>query len=39
MLDPHYFHIAGEKYLTAIADASGCIPVIIPLAVMKQRLR
>jgi putative glutamine amidotransferase len=30
MLDPHYFHIAGEKYLTAIADASGCIPVIIP---------
>ncbi|MDH3914522.1 MAG: gamma-glutamyl-gamma-aminobutyrate hydrolase family protein [Chromatiales bacterium] len=30
MLDPHYFHIAGEKYLTAIANASGCIPVIIP---------
>jgi putative glutamine amidotransferase len=30
MLDPHYFHIAGEKYLTAIVEASGCIPLIIP---------
>lgn len=30
MLDPHFFHVAGEKYLTAIADASGCIPVVIP---------
>lgn len=30
MLDPHFFHIAGEKYLTAIAEASGCIPLIIP---------
>jgi len=30
MLEPHYFHVAGEKYLTAIAGASGCIPVIIP---------
>jgi len=30
MLDPHYFHVAGEKYLTAIAEASGCIPLIIP---------
>ena len=30
MLEPHYFHVAGEKYLTAIAEASGCIPLIIP---------
>lgn len=30
MLDPHHFHIAGEKYLTAISEVSGCIPLVIP---------
>lgn len=30
MLEPHYFHIAGEKYLTALARAADCIPVVIP---------
>lgn len=30
MLDPHFFHIAGEKYLTALAEAADCIPVVIP---------
>ncbi|MEJ0008391.1 MAG: gamma-glutamyl-gamma-aminobutyrate hydrolase family protein [Steroidobacteraceae bacterium] len=26
----HAFHLAGEKYLTAIADAAGGIPVLLP---------
>lgn len=30
MLEPNYFHVAGEKYLTAILDAADCIPVVIP---------
>ncbi len=29
-LDPHPFHVAGEKYLTAILDGAGCIPLVIP---------
>jgi putative glutamine amidotransferase len=30
VLSPHPFHVAGEKYLTAILDGAGCIPLIIP---------
>ncbi len=29
-LEPHPFHIAGEKYLTAIARAAGGIPLVVP---------
>jgi len=29
-LDPHPFHVAGEKYLTAIVRAARGIPLIIP---------
>jgi len=35
-LDPHYYHCAGEKYLMAVVDAIGAIPVIIPA--LAQRL-
>jgi putative glutamine amidotransferase len=35
-LEPHYYHCAGEKYLTAVVDAIGAIPVIIPA--LAQRL-
>jgi putative glutamine amidotransferase len=30
ILDPHAFHMAGEKYLTAIRDGADAIPVVIP---------
>lgn len=29
-IDPHPFHVAGEKYLTALADAAGVLPLIMP---------
>ena len=31
MAGPHPFHMVGEKYLRAIADASGGYPVGLPL--------
>lgn len=27
---PHPFHMAGDKYLTALADAAGVVPVLLP---------
>lgn len=36
LIDPHYFHCAGEKYLTAVVDTLGAIPLIIPA--LAQRL-
>lgn len=30
IIDPHPFHIAGEKYLTALMTAAGVTPVLIP---------
>ncbi len=30
MVGHHAYHLAGEKYLTAILDAAGGIPLIIP---------
>ena len=30
LIDPHYFHCAGEKYLAAVVDTLGAIPLIIP---------
>ena len=29
-IDPHYFHCVGEKYLTAVVDTLGALPLIIP---------
>jgi putative glutamine amidotransferase len=30
ILGPHPFHCVGEKYIAAVAEASGAIPVLIP---------
>lgn len=30
MLGPQPYHLVGEKYLTAILDAAGAIPLIVP---------
>lgn len=30
LIDPHYFHCVGEKYLTAIVDTLDALPLIIP---------
>lgn len=30
ILDPHPFHVVGEKYLTAIRDGAGAVPVMLP---------
>jgi putative glutamine amidotransferase len=31
MLGPHPFHAAGEKYIVAVRDGAGAIPVLIPV--------
>jgi putative glutamine amidotransferase len=31
ILDPHPFHMAGEKYLKAIVEAADAVPLIIPV--------
>jgi putative glutamine amidotransferase len=30
LLGSHWFHCVGEKYLAAIADAAGALPLIVP---------
>jgi putative glutamine amidotransferase len=30
MLGPHPFHCVGEKYIAAVAEAAGAIPLLIP---------
>jgi hypothetical protein len=30
LLGPHWFHCVGEKYIAAIAEGSGAVPVLIP---------
>lgn len=30
LLGPQHYHLVGEKYLTAVLDAAGGIPVIVP---------
>ncbi len=30
MLGPHPYHLVGEKYLTAVLDAAGGLPLIVP---------
>ena len=31
VLDPHPFHVAGEKYLKAVIEAADAVPLIIPV--------
>ena len=31
ILDPHPFHIVGEKYLQALIDGAGALPMVIPV--------
>ena len=31
ILDPHPFHVAGEKYLKAVIEAADAVPLIIPV--------
>jgi len=30
IIGPHPFHVAGEKYIKAISNFSGCLPILIP---------
>jgi putative glutamine amidotransferase len=30
VIDPHPFHMVGEKYLAAIVEAAGALPLIVP---------
>jgi len=30
VIDPHPFHIVGEKYISAILDGAGALPVLLP---------
>ena len=30
IVGPHAFHIAGDKYIQAIATHSDCLPILIP---------
>jgi putative glutamine amidotransferase len=36
LIDPHPFHLVGEKYLTALTDAADALPLMIP--VLGERL-
>ncbi len=36
IIGPHAFHIAGDKYLQAIVNASNCLPVLIPALAQPQ---
>ena len=38
MLGPQAYHVAGEKYLTAVLDAAGGVPVIVPAIGHELRL-
>src|SRR5277367_4506732 len=31
MLGAHPFHMVGEKYISAVRDAAGALPVLIPV--------
>ena len=30
IIDPHWFQMAGDKYLSAVVEGAGCLPVILP---------
>jgi len=38
MLGAHPFHVAGEKYLTAVLEAADAVPLIIPALASELRL-
>jgi putative glutamine amidotransferase len=38
MLGAHPFHVAGEKYLTAVLEAADAVPLIIPALASEFRL-
>jgi putative glutamine amidotransferase len=38
MFGPQAYHLAGEKYLTAVLDAAGAVPVIVPAIGRELRL-
>ena len=31
IVDPHPFHMVGEKYITAVTDAAGALPLLVPV--------
>ena len=31
VLDPHPFHMVGEKYITAIRDGADAVPFLVPV--------
>ena len=31
VLDPHPFHVVGEKYITAIRDGADAVPLLVPV--------
>ncbi|HEY4123731.1 MAG TPA: gamma-glutamyl-gamma-aminobutyrate hydrolase family protein, partial [Rhizomicrobium sp.] len=31
MIGPHPFHAVGEKYITAVRDGAGTLPLLIPV--------
>ena len=31
MIGPHPFHAVGEKYISAVAQAADCLPLLIPV--------
>ena len=31
MIGPHPFHAVGEKYIVAVRDGAGAIPVLLPV--------
>lgn len=35
--DQDFFHIAGEKYIYAIAKASKCLPLLLPTLIVAQK--
>jgi len=38
LLGPQAYHVVGEKYLTAVLDAAGGLPLIVPAIGREQRL-
>ena len=31
MVGPHHFHMVGEKYITALRDGAGVLPMLLPV--------
>lgn len=39
LIDPHPFHVVGEKYLTAVSDAAQGLPLMIPALGARLEIR